>query len=243
MKKRTKLLLLSALIIIILFTAAFDLILSSSIKTIVKNVGPKFTGTEMSLKGVSFSPFSGRCKIKGLIIGNPENFKTESAIKLGSFYMDISLTSLLSDTIIIEEIYINAPEITYEHSLSHGTNIGSIIDNIKKADPKEEEKDAVTTKSKKKSSKKIVIDYFIIEDAKINLSTTLLNGNSFSIPMPTIELRDIGKEKEGASIEEVLALITDKLNTTIINTVSDSSKLVKTGSDNVLDSIKGFFNK
>lgn len=132
MKKR--LILILAVIAAVLLAGVFVVFLSlnSIVKKGFEAVGPKLTQVEMRLAGVNLSPLSGSGQLKGLFIGNPQGFKTESAIQVGEVKVAMKPMSLLSDTIVVEDVTVQAPEITFEWSLS-GSNLGKILANLEEA--------------------------------------------------------------------------------------------------------------
>ena len=67
-----------------------------------------------------------------------------------------------------------------------------------------------------------MIDKLSVTDGKINLGASLgKQGASASIPLPSIELKDIGREngKQGQSITETAVAILNKIFTTAYDTV------------------------
>src|SRR5881397_1589277 len=96
---------------------------------LVEAVGPKITGTTVKLDSVDLSPFSGQGRLKGLVVGNPPGFQAERAFKLADAKVHVNLKSALSDKLIIEEILIDGPEITYEAGPS-GSNLSKIQQNV-----------------------------------------------------------------------------------------------------------------
>ena len=52
---------------------------------------------------------------------------------------------------------------------------------------------------KKGQGKKIVINDVIVKDGKVNLTMAALGGKEITAPLPDIHLKDIGKEKQGAT--------------------------------------------
>ena len=67
-----------------------------------------------------------------MFVGNPEGYQTPSAIKLGDIALAVEPGSLLSDTLVVDEINIQAPEITFEGTLS-GNNLSKILQNLEAA--------------------------------------------------------------------------------------------------------------
>jgi len=216
-----------ALIILVALIVFFTL--NSIVKTGVETVAPKVTGTTVTLESVSISALTGKGTIKGLVIGNPEGFKTPHAFSLGTVRVDIDLPSLMSDKIIIEEIYIDAPEVTYEMGLS-GSNIGKIQENVEafSGPSSEEEEDEA-------EGKKIQINHFVFKNAKIGLSAKLLQGSQLSVPLPSVELNDIGKEEDGISIakaaKEVFTPLTNQITAVAKAGIANAKELAASGVD------------
>src|SRR6266567_1769011 len=78
--------------------------LGSIVKKGVETVGPQITGTEIKLDSATLSLLSGSGKLKGLLVGNPAGFKTESAIKVGAVSVGIAPGSIFSDKVHVTQI-------------------------------------------------------------------------------------------------------------------------------------------
>ena len=83
MKKLIIRLLIALVVVVILAVLAVGLFLDGAIKRGVETFGPKLTKVDIKLQSVSLSLLSGAGTIKGLVVGNPEGFKTPSAISVG----------------------------------------------------------------------------------------------------------------------------------------------------------------
>ncbi len=192
MKKK---LLRVAIVLVVVFLAiavGIALSLDSAVKKGVETFGPKIAGVSVKLDGVNLSPLSGSGKIKGLVIGNPEGFKTANAISVGQVEVAVSPGSVLSDKIVVRKVNVVAPEITLE-SAGKGSNLSKILENIQAATASEktaEKKDA-------KSAKKLQVDDFSVTNGKINLSLSMLGGKSLTVPLPDIHLKDLGANEQG----------------------------------------------
>ena len=75
------------------------------------------------------SATSGEGVLRGLKMGNPKGFKSDSAFRLGEVRVRIDIDSLGRDTVVIKEVVITAPEITYE-LWPNGSNIDAIRRNV-----------------------------------------------------------------------------------------------------------------
>jgi len=207
MKKPVKIVLIAVPVVLIVLWLVFSAIIGAAATTAVETALPKITKTDVKLESFSLSIFSGKGSIKGFIIGNPEGFKTASSFELGTVRIDIDLMSLLSDTIVIEEIYIDAPKITYEMGMP--SNIGQIQKNVEEFSGPAAEGEEPEEKPDEKEEegagpgKKILIKHFLMENGKISLSAKLLQGKAVTVPLPRFERENIGGESEGKSIGEV----------------------------------------
>src|SRR5437870_11843405 len=75
---------IAVLVLLVLAVGLSIYFLGSIAKKGVETVGPQITGTEIKLDSATLSLLSGSGKLKGLLVGNREGFKTESAITVGS---------------------------------------------------------------------------------------------------------------------------------------------------------------
>jgi hypothetical protein len=105
----------------------------------------------------------------------------------------------------------------------------------------------------------MVIDHVYVKGGKVNISASLFGGKSMTVPLPDIHLKDIGKEKKGASPGEVVKSIIGALNKAIIKAVAPldlgkvgdvagkavegTKDVVEGAAKGVTDSVKGLFGK
>jgi uncharacterized protein involved in outer membrane biogenesis len=205
MKKLLLRLLIVLVVLVIAAVFAVGFFLDAAIKRGVETVGPMVTKVDVKLQSASLSLLSGSGKIKGLVVGNPPEFKTPNSISVGSASLAVEPKSIFSDKIIIKSVVVTAPEITYEQSLS-GNNLGKIKDNVSSstggtekapAQPKE------TTTKEAKPAKKLQVNEFVITGGKVHVSVTGLGGQSATMPLPEIRLENLGTGPDGITPTEL----------------------------------------
>lgn len=176
--------------------------LGSLIKTAVEKAGSDVTQVKVSLKDVDTSDLThGGIALRGLVIGNPPGFKTASAMKLGEISVKVDPATVTSNTIVVKEVVIGSPEITYEFG-ANGSNIGTIQKNVEKVAGGG--KGGGTSASESGGSKKkVVIDNLYIRNGKVNVSADFLQGKTAGANLPTIHLTNIGKGSGGATPSQV----------------------------------------
>ncbi len=217
--------------IVLLFLVLFVVVVffaSHVVRNTINTIGPVALGVPVSVDKVRAYPLRGKIHIQGLVIGNPEGFKTESLFRMGELHIDIAPRSMLTDTIIIREISVTAPEITYEMTLK-GSNIGVLQKQLggdAEEEPKPEEPEPAAEEA---PGKKVIIERFVLSDGKVSLSLPGMMGTALPLPLPTIELKDIGKEKEGASVTEVISNVFGAIFKAVADVVTASGKLIGDG--------------
>src|SRR5579859_2473502 len=132
MKKLLIRLLIALIVLILLGILAVSLFLDGAVKRGIETVGPMLTKVEVKLDSVSLSLLSGSGKVKGLLVGNPEGYKTPSAIQVGTASLDLQPGSVFASKVVIKSIQVQAPEITFETDLT-GNNLSKILDNLQAA--------------------------------------------------------------------------------------------------------------
>ncbi len=212
------------IVAIIAFITIGAMNLGPIIKTATETYGPQITKTEVKLNDVSISVFSGSIKLDQFLLGNPKGFSAPSAIECETIKVSLLTDSLAKETIIIEEIYIDGPVISYEKK-GNTDNFKTIVNNIKKTvagEKKETKKESAAQPSETGSEKKIQINNFIVKNGKINLTGSLLKSfgdSGVGMNLPDIHLKDIGKEKKTTPAEAfavILGAMTKDVGGTVV---------------------------
>ena len=193
-------------VVVVLAVAAVWLLyssLDSLVRAAVEKYGSEFTRTEVRLNEAVISATSGEGVLRGLKMGNPRGFKSDSAFRLGEVRVRIDIASLGRDTVIIEEVVIAAPEITYELG-PNGSNIDAIRRNVESYMGAGRAQGRDAPKGGGAAATKFVIEDLYILGGKVGVSATALGGKTLSATLPDIHLTGIGKDKGGATPAEVL---------------------------------------
>lgn len=207
MKKIVIRILIGLVVLVVLAALAVRFFLDSAIKRGVETVGPMLTKVEVKLNSVSVSLLTGSGKIKGLLVGNPEGFKSPSAISVGSASLDLQPRSLLSDKVIIKSINISAPEVTFETDLK-SVNLKKILANLEAATGGGQKESGKPAEPKEaEPGKKLEVDDLLITGGKVHVSLTALGGKSVTVPLPDIRLTDLGKGPDGITPADLTAKV------------------------------------
>lgn len=208
--------------------------LDSLVKSAIETFGPEVTGVAVKVGGVRISPADGKGTISGLVIGNPKGFKSETAFKLGEISVTVDPATLAQDVVVIREIVINAPEITYE-KVGNTTNLDAIqrnVDNYVKAH---------SSPSERKSGTRLIIDNLYIRDGRINLSSALTGGATMTTSLPNVHLRDVGRKGNGATAGEVTKQVMGSMVGGVTRTAGAAAASIKKGAGSAAETVKGWF--
>ncbi len=227
------------------FTPSFETI----VKKVVHKYGSQVTGTDVNLQGFKLMITTGDGKVEKLTVANPKNYTTPYIFNLGGIDVKVDIKSLTSDIIVIENIAIKKPIITYEMLSLTQNNISEIQNNVakstvtkpgnKKADSKKEVKKEETSKS---PSKKVIIKKLSIEDGQIEAVSGIKGAQaSTTVKLPNIYMQNIGQGKSGEDVTIIIADIMAKVLNTASKTVVDSkiSDLKGIAEDNLNNVVGG----
>jgi len=183
--------------------------LDGAIKRGVETFGPQVALVPVKLENVTLSLMSGSGKITGLTIGNPEGYKTPNAISVGKASLALKPGSLFSDKVVIQQIELIAPEITFEVGLA-GNNLSKIQANLEKTSGGGGAQNTNAAPAAQ-ASKKLQVDKFTITGAKLQLNIAELSGPPTVVEIPDILLADLGTGPEGITGAELTKRVLDVL--------------------------------
>lgn len=228
-------------IVVIIIVAVVGVFLFSGdiIKAAVEDMGPKLTKSEVKLAKVDLSLTSGQASLSGLKIGNPSGFKTSHAFKLDNISLKLDTGSLGSDTIVINEILINAPDIiaefnkfsfnplkagaSVEESLktSNFIAIQNNVDAFVKANTGGGSSSGSTAKSGDGGAeKKLIVEKFRMTGVKVRAVAHEGLKLDTSLPPFSISLDNIGKKEKGLSPDELAAVLISKVRAQVTDAMT-----------------------
>ena len=148
--------------------------LESIVQTVVHKYGSQVTGTEVNLGGFKLSLLKGEVEINNLTVANPKNYTQPNIMSVGRVAVKVNLKSVLSDTIVVENVEIEKPEITYELLSLTQNNLSQLLDNIKK-------NTASGSKEKEQAQSKKIIGRLAHTKDPLSWGSVIV---SLSVPVP-----------------------------------------------------------
>ncbi len=100
---------------------------------------------------------------------------------------------------------IQGPDVVYEFGKVGGSNLDTLNKNVQS-----KAGSGGGSSSGDKKGPNIIIENLYLRDGKVSIIAPLLN-EKMSVPLPTVHLKDIGKEGKGATPEEVADQVMDAI--------------------------------
>jgi uncharacterized protein involved in outer membrane biogenesis len=223
LKKRLWGVVIVLIVLIIGGAIVADVFLDNIAKKGIEIVGPEIAKVSVKLDGVHLSLLARSAKVKGLIVGNPEGYKTPHAISVGSATVGVNPLSILSDKIVMRSVRIEALEINFEGNPFGRNNLKKIMDNVnavaKSGGPAATNAPA---QADKKPARKYEVDDLLITGAKVHVSLTGMGGKEMTLPLPIIHLTDLGRNNDGLTVTDLTRCVLDAITTTTLNAVGSS---------------------
>lgn len=238
-----RLAIVGVVLVVVALVAAF-LSLNTLVKKGVETVGPQIVKVDIKLASANISPFSGSGQLTGLVVGNPPGYKSESAIKVGDIKVAVAVGSLLSDTITIDSVNIQSPEITCEGGLS-GMNLKDIQKNLSSGEK------AAEPAAAEGPRKKFYVKDLVIEGGKINIALNELGGKGLTVPLPPIHLQNIGNETMGVTAKELVSQVLEPVLSSAVKAAVEGATNIggkaedigKGAAEKIGQGLKGIFGK
>lgn len=200
MKKFLLFLVVGLLALALIVYVGGQFFLGSAVEAGVNRMGPRITQTKVNLDDAALSPLSGTGTLSGLAVGNPAGWSDANAFYLGRVHLEVEPASVFKDTIVINRLVIEQPEITYETRVV-SSNIGDLLKNIEASVGGGQDK----PDDPNATPKKFIVKHFQFQDGKVTLG---VGPAALPLALPPIELKDLGVAEGGLTAGQLAVAIT-----------------------------------
>ncbi len=247
MKKALKIITKTLLWLVVLVVVALltlPLWVSPVVRTAANRITPNYTGTYFNLGAFGLNPYSGHLHVGSVQLDNPKGYRPAKAVTLGNLDVDVDMSTVLSETIVIRDIVVK--DLFISLASKDGTNNFAAIAAYATKDKEESEEKAEKDETSTKSERKVVID-------RIRLEGVSVQYEMIKLPLPTITLTDIGRESDGVGFEDAWMAIWESiqksattvgdglvnLGTSVLTEGANSIGAVADGASAAVDAAKG----
>ncbi len=229
MRGKRKILIIIAGVLVVVIASAIILILTnidSIIKAAIEKYGSEATKTAVRVSSVKIHLTSGEGAIAGLTVANPRGFSSPYVFRLGKISTRIDTRTITSSPIVIDEIRIAAPQVTYEMNAAGASNISLLKQNLQTPAASKPKK----TREEKKATgaeKRVIIKRFIIESGGIEVRIAALGDKTQTVTLRRIELSNIGKPGGATPAQvsqQVLSALLDEVGRSVQSLVQKNAE-------------------
>lgn len=218
--KSSKILVITVAAVVIIAAATLFLFssLDSLVKSAIEKAGTQVTQTRVGVGGVKLTLSSGEGTISNLEVDSPAGFTRKQIFTLGEVTLAVDPKTITEKVIVIDKVFIKAPQIFYEINDKGDANVDVLKKNVEQA--------TASLQSSDKSSSsgedvKLIIRKFVIENAEVDARIAALGGKDISANLPRIEFNDLGKDTGGATASEIAEKVVNVLISKTTKAIAD----------------------
>lgn len=204
------------------------------VKHAISHYGSQMTQAKVKVDAVQIRTADGLGVVRGLVIGNPQGFKSAHALKVGVIEVAVDIRTLTDDVVVVKRIVIESPDVIYEKAAS-GTNFEAIQHNISHAVASGT---AGGPEAPVKPARKLIVDEFIIRNAHAQAASAALLGQSVSATLPDIVLKNLGRNEGGLTPAQLGDRVAKAISQRLLASLGFDRVLKSIG-----DRVKGIFGR
>jgi uncharacterized protein involved in outer membrane biogenesis len=199
-KSRLFLILGAIAAIAIIAVVAIGFSLGGAVTAGVNTFAPKITGTTVTLESAKISPLTGSGTLTGLVVGNPSGWSENNLASFAKVHVEVDPMSLLGDTLVIDDMVIEAPEFRYETKII-ASNVKDLLKNIEAAVGLGSSEPEVAAES---PARRLAVKHFILRNGKVTIGT---GAAAITVPLPDLELNNLGTPEKGLTPPQLIAAV------------------------------------
>ena len=170
--------------------------LDKILKGAIEGAGSELLGVTVTVASVELDLKSGMGQISGITIANPVGYKAANAFRMDTIRLGLDLSSLRKQPIVIRELNIQSPTVDLEVNEQGGSNMQTLLDNIKQNSAKTDEKAAEEQPSQEETDTKEPVK---LSFTKLAITGVTVNGVVPGQEPTQVVLPDIVKENVGGT--------------------------------------------
>ena len=223
-------------IVLLLAVVIWQLIanLDSIVAGVIEDVGSDVLKTKVSVSGVSIDLGASKAGIGGISIANPKGYSRANIFDLEGIEIDLDISSVGKDVLVINSILVQNPKINYEGDAKGGSNMQTLLNNI-------ESSSSDNSAASGDENIKLIIKKFELNGAQVQASSEMKPGEPMDIKLPAIRMNDIGKAQGGVTADVVAEKIVKEMVNGVIKAAAKAgvNKVIEEKTKGLLDKLKG----
>lgn len=212
MKKALKVVVGAVVVVAVALGVAWFMV-DSIAKTGIERGATYALGVDTRVDSVRLSLLKGELGMTGLVVSNPEGFKTPHLLKTGQLDLALRPGSVLEETVEINRFELDGVDLHLEQKPGT-TNVSVILENIARLSGDKTEEET-------KGGKKVKVDRVVIRNVVAHIQVLPIGGEAatLTVKVPEIVLEDVTSDNaDGVAMSElvrrlvpaILAAVVDK---------------------------------
>jgi len=181
----------------------------------------------------------GKVSISGLTAANPDGYSSGNLFELEGIEVDLDLSSLGEDVLVISSIRIQNPKMIFEGDATGGSNMQTLIENMESGSAG----GGGSGESSAGDSAPLlmIIDTFEFSGADVHATSELKPGETMDLKLPPIKMKGIGRSQGGVTADVVGKEITSELAGAVIAAAARAGleKAIQKKTKSFLEKLKG----
>jgi uncharacterized protein involved in outer membrane biogenesis len=217
-----------AVIVVMMVVSQVDRV----VKRAIESYGSAATQTDVRVGAVDIHLSSTTAGLRDLSVANPPGFSSTPALRLGEVNVALDASSIGTDVVVLDEVTIVAPQVSFELDANRTANVDIIRGNVERYEhqtdpaattPQPGETPAATVPvrvDRRAHKTRILIKKLSITGGRVEIDATALGGKRKVVELPDSELIGIGEESGGATGDELAVILVTTLLSDVATTVA-----------------------
>ena len=192
-KKVLKSITIIVLVLVILVVTLIHLFGDRALKAGIETAATKTLGVNVTIGDLSLSLLRGKLELRDLVIDNPPGYQHPELLNIGRAYIDVTVTSLLSDTVKIEEIRFEDITMVIEQK-----GLTNNLKEVLNALPSGQTAPKSTTDEPDTEGKKLHVDNLEISNVAVKVKLLPIPGkaDTLTLKVAPVKMTDLGSDNK-----------------------------------------------
>ena len=177
--------------------------LDAIVASVIENVGTEVLQTPVKVKTVKLDLQNGKAAISGMTIKNPAGYSDPYVFSMDDIAVNIDVSSLGKNPLVIEEILIRQPKVFAEVNKDGVSNLQTLSKNIETSSSSKEEKQEPAATDETGEELKLIIKKFRFEGGNLKASSQIEPDKKIDQSLPVISMDNLGADTGGATGQEI----------------------------------------
>jgi len=211
--------------------------LDKIVAKVIEDVGTEVTQTAVRVGGVELDLLKGKAGLSQLSVANPAGFSSPQIFSLELVSVAIDVESVSSNPIIIDEIVVRQPRVTYEINQQGTSNLDVLKKNVESYSAAHDSGAGTATKEPESGGQegeeiRLIIRKLSFEGGELSATSALRPDKPIKAKLPAFSMSNIGQSGGGATTDQVAKEVLDRL----VRQAGDAA--ARAGADKLADELQ-----